>query len=251
LFVVVYVLFVCCGCLIGMLMAGIAAVCVDRQRLPVQDWKKAGRPADCRSIAAVVALDALRSSQYRGIGGLWVGCLLFRRGLFRRKVDSVISVSYGFEAYAAAAWQVQVLADGIFRVAPGDADDKAITSKRLHMLTTFELGAPGSEAAEEFEGIPFEECQKLSLAHLRYAFFSQCRNGLPHWLMFLIDCNYVLNTKTHVLFFSFIIPFVRLVYGSKVRQMICQWRCKAMGSFCDRLAPARPGAVLVGATQTV
>jgi hypothetical protein len=132
----------------------------------LKDWKTSGPQGDYRSIAAVAALMATGNEDFSGIGGMWVGSLLTRTRLFRKKATDQFFVSFGFETHAALGWQVTALelTDGrqFFRVPPVDGQSLASHVDRLQFLTTSHIGAPGACDREEFEGIPILICQLFS-----------------------------------------------------------------------------------------
>jgi hypothetical protein len=134
----------------------------------LKDWKTSGPQGDYRSIAAVAALTATGNEDFNGIGGMWVGSLLTRTRLFRKKATDQFFVSFGFEAHAALGWQVTALelTDGqqFFRVAPVDGQSLAGHVDRLQFLTTSQLGTHGATDREDFEGIPIQICQFLSFS---------------------------------------------------------------------------------------
>jgi hypothetical protein len=132
----------------------------------LKDWKTSGPQGDYRSIAAVAALKATGNDDFDGIGGMWVGSLLTRTRLFRKKATDQFFVSFGFETHAALGWQVTALelTDGhqFFRVATVDDQSLASHVDRLQFLTTSQIGAHGATDHEDFEGIPIQICQFLS-----------------------------------------------------------------------------------------
>ena len=135
--------------------------------------RPAGQPSQFRAVAALLSLRQLADSDFRDIGGCWVGALFEHGHLYRCASSSMPMLCLGFHYKIAFMFHVQELEQGFFRLSedsatePLDARDAA---SKFEPVCLTSINKAVSDAVEPWTGIPVKVCD------------------LPRLFVFCYDC---------------------------------------------------------------
>ena len=118
--------------------------------------RPASNLADCRSVGAMIVLNAAKSSGFQNIGSFWITEIMQKGLVFCDTVFNKHFVSLGVHAGGGLSWELLEIGTDYLSFGEPMADIPA--ASRLQTFTNDALTLAGDSVEEIFQGVPTRVC---------------------------------------------------------------------------------------------